>query len=138
MRGRGIWVNSLEQSGEALRSHPIFPAAQHEPPPMADSSLKPIPVASPVLDGNERKYGLECLDTTWISSGGRFIGLFEQAIAQASGTKLAVATNNGTTALHLVLAAMGIKEGDEVIVPTLTYIASANAVRYCNATPVFI
>lgn len=105
---------------------------------MDDRILKPIPVASPVLDGNERKYVLECLDTTWISSGGRFIGLFEQAIAQASGTRCAVATNNGTTALHLVLAAMGIKEGDEVIVPTLTYIASANAVRYCNATPVFI
>ncbi len=105
---------------------------------MDDRTLPPIAVAAPVLDGNERQYVLECLDTTWISSGGRFIPLFEQAIAGASQTRFGVATNNGTTALHLALAAMGIGAGDEVIVPTLTYIASANAVRYCGATPVFV
>lgn len=97
-----------------------------------------IPVAAPVLDGNEKKYVLECLDTEWISSNGRFIPEFERAFADYCGVKHAIATNNGTTALHLALVALGIKEGDEVIVPTLTYVATANAVRYCNATPVFV
>lgn len=96
-----------------------------------------IPVAAPLLDGREREYVLECLDTNWISSAGRFIGAFETAFAEACGVRHAVATNNGTTALHLALVAMGLRPGDEVIVPTLTYIASANAVTYCGATPVF-
>ncbi|MDI1365215.1 MAG: DegT/DnrJ/EryC1/StrS family aminotransferase, partial [bacterium] len=97
-----------------------------------------ISVAAPVLDGNERKYVLECIDTTWISSLGRFIGEFETAFAAYCGVKHAVAVNNGTTALHLALVALGIGPGDEVIVPSLTYIASANAVTYCGATPVLI
>lgn len=103
-----------------------------------DMTFTRIPVAAPVLDGNERAYVLECLDTTWISSSGRFIGAFEAAIAKATNTRFGVATNNGTTALHLALAALGIGPGDEVIVPTLTYIASANSVRYVGATPVFV
>ncbi|WP_293682731.1 DegT/DnrJ/EryC1/StrS aminotransferase family protein [uncultured Phenylobacterium sp.] len=97
-----------------------------------------IPVAAPVLDGREREYVLECLDTNWISSAGRFIQAFETAFAEACGVRHAVATNNGTTALHLALVALGLGPGDEVIVPTLTYIASANAVTYCGATPVFV
>lgn len=102
------------------------------------SELARIPVAVPVLDGREREYVNECLDTTWISSVGRFIGDFESAFADYCGVKHAVACNNGTTALHLALVAMGIGPGDEVIVPSLTYIASANAVTYCGATPVFV
>jgi perosamine synthetase len=97
-----------------------------------------IPVAAPVLDGRETEYVLECLTTTWISSAGRFISEFEQAFADYCGVRHAIATNNGTTALHVSLVALGVTEGDEVIVPTLTYIATANAVRYCNATPVFV
>lgn len=97
-----------------------------------------IHIASPDLSGNEKTYVNECLDSTWISSAGRFIGEFELAFADACGTKHAVATNNGTTALHLILAALGIGPGDEVIVPVLTYIATANAVRYCGAVPVFV
>src|SRR6516162_262213 len=84
-----------------------------------------IPVAAPVLDGRESEYVLECLSTTWISSAGRFIGEFENAFAAFCGVKHAVATNNGTTALHLALVALGLQPGDEVIVPSLTYIASA-------------
>lgn len=99
-------------------------------------ALPRISVAAPVLDGREREYVNECLDTTWISSGGRFIGEFERAFADYCGVKHAVACNNGTTALHLALVALGIGPGDEVIVPSLTYIASANAVTYCGATPV--
>ena len=97
-----------------------------------------IPVAAPVLDGRETEYVLECLKTSWISSNGRFIGEFEKAFAAFCGVKHAIATNNGTSALHLALVALGLKPGDEVIVPTLTYIASANAIRYCHAKPVFV
>ncbi|MEP7018618.1 MAG: DegT/DnrJ/EryC1/StrS family aminotransferase [Actinomycetota bacterium] len=97
-----------------------------------------IHIASPELSGNEKLYVNECLDSTWISSAGRFIGEFERAFAAACGSKHAVATNNGTTALHLILAALDIGPGDEVIVPVLTYIATANAVRYCGAVPVFV
>jgi perosamine synthetase len=97
-----------------------------------------IPVAAPDLGGRETEYVLECLKTTWISSAGRFISEFEKAFAEFCGVKHAVATNNGTTALHLALVALDLKPGDEVIVPSLTYIASANAVRYCNGRPVFV
>lgn len=99
---------------------------------------KKLAVAQPALCGNEKKYVLECLETGWISSIGRFIGLFEEQFAAYCGTEYAVACANGTCALHLALAATGVGPGDEVIVPTLTYIASANAVTYCGATPVFV
>ena len=104
----------------------------------AGASSARIPVAAPVLDGREKEYVLECLSTSWISSNGRFIGEFEKAFAEFCGVEHAVATNNGTSALHLALVSLGLKPGDEVIVPTLTYIASANAVRYCGAVPVFV
>jgi perosamine synthetase len=87
-----------------------------------------IKVAEPRLSGNE---------STWISSVGHFIDDFEKRFAVVAGTRHAVATNNGTTALHLALAALDVGPGDEVIVPSLTYVASANAVRYCGAEPVF-
>lgn len=97
-----------------------------------------IHVAAPDLSGNEQVYVAECLETTWISSAGRFIAEFEREFAALCGVTHAIATNNGTTALHLALVAAGIRPGDEVIVPVLTYIASANAVRYCGAEPVFV
>lgn len=80
----------------------------------------------------------ECIESTWISSAGKHITAFEQRFAEFTGSKHAVACNNGTTALHLALVGMDLQEGDEVIVPALTYIATANAVRYCGATPVFV
>jgi perosamine synthetase len=95
-----------------------------------------IPLAAPDLSGNEAKYVQECVESTWISSAGRFIPAFEAAFAEFCQVNHAVATNNGTTALHLALVALDIGPGDEVIVPTLTYVATANAVRYCGATPV--
>lgn len=97
---------------------------------------KTIPVSHPVLGGNEKRYVMECLETGWISSIGRFIRLFEDGFARYCETGHAIACNNGTTALHLALAGLGTGPGDEIIVPTLTYIATANAVRYCGATPV--
>jgi perosamine synthetase len=103
---------------------------------MHNSRVSRIPVAAPLLAGNEKAYVMECLETTWISSAGRFIPTFEQAFARFCGVKHAVAVNNGTTALHLALVALGLRPDDEIIVPTLTYIATVNTVRYCNATPV--
>lgn len=97
-----------------------------------------ISIAQPRLAGNERKYVLDCLDTTWISSNGKYIGAFEETFAEYCGVKHAIATNNGTTALHLALVGLGLQPGDEVIIPTVTYIATANAVRYCGATPVLV
>jgi perosamine synthetase len=99
---------------------------------------KRIAVAQPVFGGKEKEYVMECLESGWISSIGSFIGEFEERFASYCGSAHGIATNNGTTALHLALAAAGVRPGDEVIVPTLTYIASANAVRYCGAIPVFV
>jgi perosamine synthetase len=94
-------------------------------------------VAAPDLSGNELAYVTECLQSTWISSNGRFIGEFESRMARQTGTEHGVATANGTVALHLAMMALGLQPGDEVIVPTLTYVATANCVAYCGATPVF-
>ncbi len=96
-----------------------------------------IPVYQPELSGNEKKYVNECLDTNWISAKGRFVKEFEDGIAKYLGVNHAVSVSNGTVALHLALMALGIGEGDEVILPSLTYVASANAVTYTGATPVF-
>ncbi len=97
-----------------------------------------ISVAQPQMAGNEKKYVLDCLDTNWISSVGKYIRSFEDEFAKFCDVKHAIAANNGTTALHLALVALDLKPGDEVIIPTVTYIATANAVRYCGATPVLV
>jgi len=95
------------------------------------------PVYQPSLAGNEKKYVRECLDSTWISSKGRFIAEFENAFAAFTGIPHAAAVCNGTVALHVALLALGVGPGDEVVVPSLTYIASVNAIRYTGAVPVF-
>ncbi|MFY8189573.1 MAG: DegT/DnrJ/EryC1/StrS family aminotransferase [Bacteroidia bacterium] len=97
-----------------------------------------IPIYQPSLNGNEKKYVNECLDSSWISSKGKFIGEFEQAFSGYIGCKFGSAVSNGTVAIHLAMLALGIGEDDEVIVPTLTYIASVNAIAYVGATPVFV
>jgi perosamine synthetase len=101
------------------------------------SNAPRIPVGAPALIGNERRYVLEALDSTWISSNGRFIGAFEDAFADRCGVRHAVAVNTGTAALHVALLALRVGPGDEVIVPALTYVASAAAVLYCGGIPVF-
>ena len=97
-----------------------------------------IPLSVPEIRGNEWKYIKECLDTNWVSSAGSYVDQFERAIAEQVGVKHAVATVNGTAALHVALLVAGIGPDDEVLVPTLTFIAPANAVRYVGAWPVFI
>ena len=96
------------------------------------------PVYRPRLTGRERELVLECIDSTWISSKGKFIGEFESKFADFIGAEHALSVSNGTVALHVALEALGIGPGDEVIVPTLTYIASVNAILYTGATPVFV
>ena len=96
-----------------------------------------IPVYRPDLSGNEKRYVLECLDTTWISSLGGFIERFEAAVRGATGADHAIGLCNGTVALHLALHCLGVGPGDEVIVPTFTYIASVNTIAQTGATPVF-
>jgi perosamine synthetase len=97
-----------------------------------------IPLSVPVLRGNEWEYVKECLDTNWVSSAGPFVDRFEQMVANYVGTRHAVATVNGSAALHIALLVAGIAPDDEVLVPALTFIAPANAVRYAGAWPVFM
>ena len=99
---------------------------------------KKIPVAEPALCGNEKQYVLDCLDTTWISSAGKYLSRFEEEFASFCNAKHAMSCCNGTVAVHLALLAPGVGPGDEVIVPTLTFVATANAVTYCGARPIFI
>lgn len=97
-----------------------------------------LPLSEPCLQGNEWKYVKECLDSGWISSVGAFVTKFEQSIADYVGAHHAVATVNGTSALHTALLIAGVEPGDEVLVSTLTFIASVNAIRYVGAHPVLI
>ena len=97
-----------------------------------------IPLYKPSLDGNEKKYVNECLDSTWISSKGEYIPRFENRFAGYVGSRYAASVCNGTVALHVALLALGIGVGDEVIVPTLTYVASVNSIAYTGAKPVFV
>ena len=96
-----------------------------------------IPVAAPVFAGREKEYVADCMESGWISSGGKYVVLVEAAFAKFCGGRGAVACCNGTAALHVALVALGVRPGDEVIVPTLTFVATANAVTYCGARPVF-
>ncbi len=100
--------------------------------------MKLIPLCEPVISGNEWKYVKECLDTGWVSSTGKYVDLFEQKICELTGSKYAVACINGTSALHISMIVSGVEEGDEVLVPTLTFIAPVNAIRYVGAFPVFM
>lgn len=100
--------------------------------------IKKIPIYEPSLTGNEKKYVNDCLDSTWISSKGKYINLFETAFKEYLDIKYATTVSNGTVAIHLALVALGVGPGDEVIVPTLTYIASVNAIQYTGATPIFV
>jgi perosamine synthetase len=116
-------LDELDIDLEASTAHPARPF---------------IPVAAPVFAGREREYVADCMESGWISSGGKYVEMFEAAFAKFCGVRHAVACCNGTAALHVALAALGVGPGDEVIVPTLTFVATANAVTYCGARPVFV
>lgn len=101
------------------------------------NNKKPIALHEPCFCGNEWSYVKECLDTGWVSSVGKYVDLFEQRLAEITGAKKAVALVNGTAALHICLLIAGVEANDEVLIPTLTFIATGNAVKYCNAIPHF-
>ena len=97
-----------------------------------------IPLHAPVFRGNEKKYVNECIDSTFVSSVGKFVDKFEELCRDYTQAKYAVATMNGTSALHIALLLSGVKRGDEVITQALTFVATANAIAYTGAQPVFV
>ena len=97
-----------------------------------------IPLSVPCIRGNAWKYVKECIDTEWVSSAGPFVDRFEEECRRFVGSRHAVACVNGTAALHVALRLVGVSGGDEVIVPTVTFAAPVNAVRYLDAHPVFM
>lgn len=98
----------------------------------------PVALHEPLFAGNEWSYLKECLDSTFVSSVGEFVGRFEDELAAFTGAKHAVAVVNGTAALHIALKLAGVEAGDEVLLPALTFVATANAVAYCQAIPHFV
>jgi perosamine synthetase len=99
---------------------------------------RPLHLHEPRFAGHEWTYVKECLDTGWVSSAGRFVDQFEVELARTCGARFAIAIVNGTAALHVALRLVGVGPGDEVIVPALTFVATANAVTYCGAIPQFV
>lgn len=99
---------------------------------------EPVGLHEPQFTGNEWTYIKECLDSTFVSSVGKFVDRFESDLVQYTGAKHAVAVVNGTAALHVSLKLAGVKRGDEVLIPALTFVATANAVSYCGAEPHFV
>src|SRR4026207_1624385 len=116
----------------ALRRRPVDPSGR---PILTHPEF--IPVSAPALVGNEKKYVLDCMESAWISSNGKYIDLFEASFREFCRTKHAISCSNGTVALHVPLGALNVQPGDEVLVPALTFVATANAVTYCGARPVF-
>jgi perosamine synthetase len=104
------------------------PAALHEP----------VALHEPSFTGKEWEYVKDCLDTGWVSSKGQYVDKFEEKLVQYTGVKHAIAVVNGTAALHICLKLAGVEQGDEVLLPALTFVAVANAVCYCGAIPHFI
>jgi len=99
---------------------------------------KPIPLHAPVFLGNEKKYLLDCIDSTFVSYVGKYVTQFEEMTANYTGAKYAVAVVNGTAALQIALQIAGVENNDEVVTQPLTFVATANAISHCGATPVFV
>lgn len=97
-----------------------------------------IPLHEPKFVGNEKAYVIDCIDSTFVSSVGAYVDRFEKMMAEYTGAKYAIATVNGTAALHVALKLVGVNRGDEVITQPLSFIATCNAISYCGATPVFV
>jgi len=134
---------SLEEMGELAQfipvSDPEVKVHYRAIPSFEETTRRSIiPVCEPTLGGNELKYVQQAIETNWISSAGSFIRDFEATFADACGCRYGIACANGTVAMHLALATLGLEPGDEVIVPTFTMIATINAVTYCGATPVLV
>lgn len=134
---------SLEEMGDLAQIIPIADPEvklRYRAIPAFDQPARRniIPVCEPTLGGNEMKYVQRAIETNWISSAGSFIPEFEHRFAEFCGAKYGISCNNGTVALHLALATLGLQPEDEVILPTFTMIATINAVTYCGAKPVLV
>lgn len=134
---------TLEEMGELAQFVPAAdPEVQVSYKPIPSFDRQPrraiIPVCEPTLTGNEMKYVQQAVETNWISSAGSFIREFESQFAAACGADYGIACANGTVAMHLAMSTLGLETGDEVIIPTFTMIATANAVTYCGAKPVLV
>ena len=103
-----------------------------------DQEAGPIPLHEPVFIGKEKDYVIDCIESTFVSSVGKYVDEFERKVSEYTGAKYAVATVNGTAALHIALLLAQVKPGDEVITQAVSFIANANAIRYCGADPVFL
>ncbi|ACD97107.1 DegT/DnrJ/EryC1/StrS aminotransferase [Trichlorobacter lovleyi SZ] len=123
---------------EKICSLPILDAAGHVVDILRLADLWRLPVMEPVLKGKEVEYVLDCLATNWISSQGKYVERFEESFGMYLGLEHALSVSNGTAALHLALAALGVGPGDEVIIPDLTFIAPASMTVLCGAKPVFV
>jgi perosamine synthetase len=99
---------------------------------------EPAVLHEPAFEGNEWKYVKQCLDTKWVSTAGDFVDRFENMLAEFTSSRHVVAVNNGTAALHICLQLAGVQPDDEVLIPPLTFVATANAVKYCRAIPHFV
>jgi perosamine synthetase len=128
----------LSKMNEKIRVLPIVDERMAPIDYLQFDERRHIPVALPNLEGNEVKYVTDAVLSTWISSSGKYIDQFESEFSKYIGTEFGVATSNGTTALHLALMTLGIGEGDEVIVPDLTFAATINTVLHAGATPVIV
>ena len=102
------------------------------------SGAAKIPLHEPCLNGLEKKYVDDCLDSTFVSSVGQYVNQFEKQLEDFTGAAKAIATSNGTAALHVALVAAGVQPGTEVLTQALTFVATANAISYCGAEPVFL
>jgi perosamine synthetase len=98
----------------------------------------PVPLHAPRFSGNEKKYLIDCIDTTYVSYVGQYVSRFENEVRQFTGARYAIAVSTGTAALHVALLLTGVTPGDEVITQPLTFVATANAISYCSAQPVFV
>ncbi len=97
-----------------------------------------IPLHEPKFIGNEKAYLNDCVDSTFVSSVGKYVDRFEQLVTEFTGAKYAIATVNGTAALHVALELVGVRRDDEVITQPLSFIATCNAISYCGAKPIFV
>ena len=140
LRPRELKLEEMGDLAEIIPGpEPTLIAQRHPIPQFGAPTRRPIiPVCEPWLAGNELKYITEAVETNWISSAGGYIHRFEALFAEKMGARYGVACANGTVALHLALATLGLEPGDEVIIPTFTMIATANAVTYLGAKPVLV
>ncbi len=102
------------------------------------TATRPVELHEPRFGARERELVLDCIDTNWVSSAGKYVGQFEQMVAAATGARHAIAIVNGTAALHAALLVEGVKPNDEVILPSITFVATANAVSHAGAVPHFV